>query len=1458
MKKKKASFLFAVLLSCSQVMGISIPVGAEEVIMEEETLETRQNTNSDGLENETETGQLEIMSLEEVPTDEVPEEAVQDGNETETESETESETDESETNMQESEIQDSETESEEPEKLETEQSESLTEEVESGEPEEYSRVQYLTLDCDNWDNEMELIALPAKGTTTIRLTFKKDAETIRDFCWEWSTVNSDGSLNIDADETGVLSGKKDGTQLILTADDVDETTEREIQIFVYEIDEDGEKVWVAQNNTKVRIVEDATYELLPESLDQPLIPGEPLEIVPKVYKYKSGTKTEMTEEIRYYFEFSDIIEVVDAQGNIVEPYGGSVPASSTPFTIKVLPAADGVYYESSIRISVVRWDEQEEREYKLLSREWSVKLKTYEISFKDINEWETLNLWEGEEKTLYLNTESLDEKCSIKWEVGKTDENGDWVSAPEDLWEKISQKNENGEDIEGIRLKESGWFSWAGKDSFTIYAFVMINGYKAARYSSIEARANLIRKEPEFRYSYQPTKEDSYYDVVLLIGKPLTISTDGTEFGALSDKIKIRWIVSEWVTKEVELDGTIVTEGEWLSAQNVTWVASEDGRSVTLSGTEECKIRVKATYYLEEQEVYSAQTDSIIVITPELRFESAEPLEKQMLKNTTDTVLLNKEYYIYLRDENYWGGYSRATAVIKDVDFSNPQVAQKKESTDGSYIWVQTLEQGKTDVIYTLYSEELWGKETRQLRTELTVTDDSYELEIDPAVGNTMLPGDSRKLLVNLIHTVGGMREVVDPSLYTITYSDYESDFLTVMKDGTLKTGEYSGSSIMPAEVTAYLDGEIVAARSFSIFISSEYYAVELPEVYYMEAGEETMIEPVLVKYSTENRTGEVIQDKTVHWTMIKTAPGDVLSIDGGKIRVKSELPEWCKKGSRIWCHLYGHADSSESWVEKDVFVEITGCKHVWNEESRKEATCTENGLITRVCTKCGEKESTEIAALGHKAVEDKAVAATCTKAGKTAGSHCSVCGEVLEVQKSVKALGHSWDAGEVTKAATCTEEGEKTYHCTRTGCTEVKIEKIAALGHKTVEDKAVAATCTKAGKTAGSHCSVCGEVLEAQKSVKALGHSWDAGEVTKAATCTEVGEKTYRCTRNGCTEVKTEEIATLDHKIVEDKAVAATCTKAGKTAGSHCSICGVVLVAQKSVKALGHSWDAGEVTKAATCTGSGEKTFHCTRKDCTGVKTEAIAAQGHKVVKDKAVAATCIKAGKTAGSHCGVCGEVLVAQKSVKALGHKWGKWTQKTAATVFKAKTEKRTCSRCKRLEVRTVGKKLTPILTVSESSLVLRTGQSTKEFKVTAMANGDSVKTWKSSNTSIVKISGTASGTCVVTAQKKTGTAKITITLKSGKSKTIVVKVQNAAVKTKKITGIPSSIMIQKGKEVTLNPKLNPITSTEKISYTSSNKKIVDVTAKGRVTGKAKGKATIIVKSGSIVVKCNVTVK
>ena len=308
----------------------------------------------------------------------------------------------------------------------------------------------------------------------------------------------------------------------------------------------------------------------------------------------------------------------------------------------------------------------------------------------------------------------------------------------------------------------------------------------------------------------------------------------------------------------------------------------------------------------------------------------------------------------------------------------------------------------------------------------------------------------------------------------------------------------------------------------------------------------------------------------------------------------------------------------------------------------------------------------------GHKAVKDAAVAATCETTGKTEGSHCSVCNTVIKAQTTTAALGHSWDGGKVTKAATCTTAGTKIYTCTR--CKKTRTETIAATGHKAVKDAAVAATCETAGKTEGSHCSVCNTVIKAQTTVAAVGHSWDGGKVTKAATCTTAGTKTYTCTR--CKKTRTETIAATGHKVVKDAAVAATCETTGKTEGSHCSVCGTVLKSQTTIAALGHSWDGGKVTKAATCTTAGTKTYTCTR--CKKTRTETIAATGHKVVKDAAVAATCETTGKTEGSHCSVCGTVLKAQTTTAALGHDYGEWKTIKAATYTEPGQAERVCRR------------------------------------------------------------------------------------------------------------------------------------------------------------------------------------
>lgn len=202
----------------------------------------------------------------------------------------------------------------------------------------------------------------------------------------------------------------------------------------------------------------------------------------------------------------------------------------------------------------------------------------------------------------------------------------------------------------------------------------------------------------------------------------------------------------------------------------------------------------------------------------------------------------------------------------------------------------------------------------------------------------------------------------------------------------------------------------------------------------------------------------------------------------------------------------------------------------------------------------------------------------------------------------------------------------------------------------------------------------------------------------------------------------------------------------------------------------------------------------------------------------------------------------------------HSYGKWTIVKKATVFAPEVRQHKCSECGKTEKKNFGQKLKPVLTVSASTVSLQMKQSTKGLKVTKMAAGDSVVSWKTANAKIVKVSKTG----MLVAQKKTGKTTVTVKLKSGITKKITVKVQKNPVKTTKITGLKNKMIIKKGKKYSLKPVIQPFTSLEKVIYESSNRKVVTVTSKGIVKGLKRGKARITVRSGKRKYIINISIK
>ncbi len=227
---------------------------------------------------------------------------------------------------------------------------------------------------------------------------------------------------------------------------------------------------------------------------------------------------------------------------------------------------------------------------------------------------------------------------------------------------------------------------------------------------------------------------------------------------------------------------------------------------------------------------------------------------------------------------------------------------------------------------------------------------------------------------------------------------------------------------------------------------------------------------------------------------------------------------------------------------------------HSWSEHAciKEQVPCVSDGEYVMICMTCYVKKTSVVAA--HRIYQYKEKAPTCTMSGYPAYEICFDCS--YTTYQEIAPLGHSYGDWEIIFAPTCTRYGEqvrvcstcanKEYHypesldhnpgveatCTTAQtCTMCGTTIKDKLGHTEVIEAAVAPTCSEPGMTEGKHCSVCSEVLVAQKEVAALGHT-----------------------------------------VVVDASVVPTCSEPGLTEGKHCSVCSEVLVAQNVVDGLGQS----------------------------------------------------------------------------------------------------------------------------------------------------------------------------------------------------------------------------------------------------------------------------------------------
>lgn len=337
------------------------------------------------------------------------------------------------------------------------------------------------------------------------------------------------------------------------------------------------------------------------------------------------------------------------------------------------------------------------------------------------------------------------------------------------------------------------------------------------------------------------------------------------------------------------------------------------------------------------------------------------------------------------------------------------------------------------------------------------------DVKIECATENTyVIPADKKASKYEYFCEISCGEYCIKSDSATVSIAKKQAEI--IIEDGKEEvTLSYSRKPVVLEGITKTGDGML----TFTVTEGSDVLSA-------FEDGKVITLKPGIARISismAETANCKEAETKSITITVIKasqpdTLPKTLISVDNTVKNVSAvSLPtnwQWSDEDAektltagediKVAANYVGEDKECYDKLLKTVTIQRAACEKsddiLYTGEGEEPPTCTEQGKGHKECTICGDVlERVTVSATGHSAVleAESVKEATCKEEGYTGDMYCNKCGEKIFSGIKIDKLPHAWGGGVVTKNATETQTGIKTYTCCE--CGETKTEEIPALG---------------------------------------------------------------------------------------------------------------------------------------------------------------------------------------------------------------------------------------------------------------------------------------------------------------------------------------------------------------------------------------------------------------------------